>query len=79
MMTNSFEEAILRSANLGYDGDTTAAVCGQVAGAFYGAEGIPSGWVKKLAMRDEIDALARALYAKRGAERGDATSAEQGS
>ncbi len=66
--TDSFEEAILTAVNLGYDADTTAAVCGQVAGAFYGVEGIPPGWVKKLAMRDEVDALARALHTKRGGE-----------
>jgi ADP-ribosylglycohydrolase len=31
--------------NLGDDSDTTAAVCGQIAGAFYGESGIPSRWL----------------------------------
>ncbi len=34
--TDSFRDAILRTVNLGDDADTTAAVCGQVAGAYYG-------------------------------------------
>ena len=48
--TGSFEEAILLAANLGEDADTTAAVCGQLAGAWYGASGIPSQWREKTAM-----------------------------
>lgn len=64
--TNSFEEAILKAANLGDDADTTAAICGQVAGAFYGEDGIPSDWLNQLVMRDEMRALADALYNKSG-------------
>ena len=52
--TQSFEAAILRAVNLGDDADTTAAVCGQVAGAFYGDEAIPPSWLGALAMRAEI-------------------------
>lgn len=52
--TDSFEDAILTAANLGDDTDTTAAVCGQIAGAFYGESGIPDGWLQKLAMANEI-------------------------
>lgn len=60
--TDSFREAVLCAANLGDDADTTAAICGQVAGAFYGVNGIPESWLEKVAMRDEIVALADALY-----------------
>ena len=56
--TDSFAAAILRAANLGDDADTTAAVCGQVAGAFYGAEQIPATWRERLALRAEIESLA---------------------
>ena len=38
--------------------DTTAAVCGQVAGAFYGASGIPVQWLEPLALRSDIEQLA---------------------
>lgn len=60
-MTDSFEAAILRAANLGDDADTTAAVCGQVAGAFYGVHGVPNRWLAELAMRAEIESLAERL------------------
>lgn len=59
--TESFEAAILRAANLGDDADTTAAVCGQIAGAFYGLSGIPERWVQRVAMREEILGLADGL------------------
>jgi ADP-ribosyl-[dinitrogen reductase] hydrolase len=59
--TDSFEQAILRAANLGGDADTTAAVCGQIAGAFYGLGGIPSGWLSKLARAQEIASLGKNL------------------
>lgn len=60
--TDSFEAAILKAANLGDDADTTAAICGQVAGAYYGVEGIPQSWLDRLTMRDEIAGLASSLY-----------------
>jgi ADP-ribosyl-[dinitrogen reductase] hydrolase len=59
--TDSFEEAILQAANLGEDADTTAAVCGQIAGAFYGEAGIPEKWLTMLHMRLEITNLANQL------------------
>ncbi len=61
--TNSFAEAVLMAANLGDDADTTAAICGQVAGAYYGQDGIPPTWLEQLAMREAITALADALNA----------------
>ena len=35
----SFEEAVLKAVNLGDDSDTTGAVCGQFAGAYWGYSG----------------------------------------
>lgn len=61
--TDSFEAAVLAAANLGDDADTTAAICGQIAGAHYGVQAIPAGWLDRLALRDEIDAMARSLHA----------------
>jgi len=66
--TDSFADAVLRATNLGDDADTTAAICGQVAGAFYGESGIPSSWLTKLSMRSEIAALADALLEARAAQ-----------
>jgi ADP-ribosyl-[dinitrogen reductase] hydrolase len=59
--TETFEQAVLEAANLGDDADTTAAVCGQLAGAHYGAQAIPPAWLDLLARRDEIEAMADAL------------------
>ena len=61
--TDSFRDAILRAANLGDDADTTAAVCGQVAGAFYGERGIPTAWLGKLHEADFIRKTASGLLA----------------
>lgn len=58
---NSYEESVLLAANLGDDADTTAAVCGQLAGAFYGLSAIPSRWRKIIAMSDLILDLAEKL------------------
>jgi len=62
--TDNFKDAILTAANLGDDADTTAAVCGQVAGAYYGESGIPGPWLDRLAMRHEITKLADQLFLK---------------
>jgi ADP-ribosyl-[dinitrogen reductase] hydrolase len=63
--TEDYREAILMAANLGDDADTTAAVCGQIAGAYYGLEGIPGPWLEKLAKRELIEETAVALYEQR--------------
>jgi ADP-ribosyl-[dinitrogen reductase] hydrolase len=60
---NSFREAVLLAVNLGDDADTTGAVCGQIAGAFYGDEGIPPEWLSRLVMAEEICSLADRLMA----------------
>jgi len=59
--TDSFEAAVLRAANLGDDADTTAAICGQIAGAHYGVGGIPAHWLDRLIQRDGILDLADQL------------------
>jgi ADP-ribosyl-[dinitrogen reductase] hydrolase len=59
--TTSFRAAVLRATNLGEDADTTAAICGQLAGAFYGEAEIPAQWRAKLALRDLIEETADAL------------------
>ncbi len=59
--SDDFRTGCLLAANLGDDADTTAAIYGQIAGAHYGASGIPAEWRAKLARRPEIEALALAL------------------
>ncbi|SCW70712.1 MULTISPECIES: ADP-ribosylglycohydrolase family protein [unclassified Pseudomonas] len=62
--TDSFTDAVLAATNLGDDADTTAAIVGQVAGAFYGMQAIPSDWLQKLWMRQEIEAMADAFHSQ---------------
>jgi ADP-ribosylglycohydrolase len=61
--SHNFQAGCLMAVNLGDDADTTAAVYGQIAGAIYGASGIPAKWLDKLAMRPEITELADLLHA----------------
>ncbi len=64
--THTFADAVLAAANLGDDADTTAAVVGQVAGAFYGASGLPAHWLERLHQRADIEQLADTLHAAAG-------------
>ncbi len=50
------------TVNLGDDADTTGAVYGQLAGAFYGEQGIPQQWRMRLAQRSLIESLADLLF-----------------
>ncbi len=63
--TGSFKECVLMAANLGDDADTTAAQAGQLAGAFYGEDGIPPEWLALITMRQSIGAMAEGLAATR--------------
>lgn len=60
--SDSFESGCLMAVNLGDDADTTGAVYGQIAGAYYGEEGIPSRWRSKLALKDLIRSYADQIY-----------------
>jgi ADP-ribosyl-[dinitrogen reductase] hydrolase len=59
--TDSYASAILKAVNLGQDTDTTAAVCGQLAGAYYGEAGIPEAWRRRVVDHDLIVTLAEQL------------------
>lgn len=59
--TSSFRDAVLTAANLGEDADTTAAIVGQLAGAFYGESGIPEEWRQRVLWGPRIAALGEAL------------------
>jgi ADP-ribosyl-[dinitrogen reductase] hydrolase len=61
--TSTYESAVLLAANLGDDADTTAAIVGQIAGAFYGLEGIPTRWRERLHLGDQIVTVAASLHA----------------
>lgn len=52
---SSFEEAVLRAVNLGDDADTAGAICGQLAGAFWGESQIPGSLRSGLARMNMIE------------------------
>jgi len=60
--STDFRSAVLLAANLGQDADTTAAIAGQLAGAIYGANGIPAAWLDALAWRDRLTDTAGLLF-----------------
>lgn len=60
--SDTFEEGCLMAVNLGDDADTTGAVYGQLAGAFYGETGIPTRWLSKLTHKEKIKGMADDRY-----------------
>ena len=59
--TKDFREAVLKAVNLGDDADTTGAICGQLAGAYWGESGIPVEWREGLAKKDMIEEALQGL------------------
>jgi ADP-ribosyl-[dinitrogen reductase] hydrolase len=62
--SSSFKEGCLMAVNLGNDADTTGAVYGQIAGAYYGKSGIPENWVSRLSKLDLINSTMGKLLEK---------------
>ncbi len=61
--TASFEECLVAVVNQGGDADTTGAIAGMLAGAFYGIDEAPKQWLRKLdpRVREEIERSAGQL------------------
>jgi ADP-ribosyl-[dinitrogen reductase] hydrolase len=59
--STDFRSGALLAINLGDDADTTGAIYGQLAGAYYGESGIPQEWRDRLALRDTLDHFADRL------------------
>jgi ADP-ribosyl-[dinitrogen reductase] hydrolase len=55
--TATFEECLVGVVNQGGDADTTGAIAGMLAGAFYGRHAIPKRWIKRLdqKVRQEVE------------------------
>ena len=68
--SRDFRDGALLAVNLGDDADTTGAIYGQIAGAFYGAKSIPANWRDLLTMNDEIASMADSLYGHAGRSMG---------
>jgi ADP-ribosyl-[dinitrogen reductase] hydrolase len=67
-----FEECLVGTVNQGGDADTTGAICGMLAGAYYGMERIPRRWLKRMDSKvvSEIEMVAAKLVAASPAGRG---------
>lgn len=61
--SNNFAQGALLAVNLGEDADTTGAVYGQLAGAYYGVSDIPGDWLRLLQQREYIQTQADKLLA----------------
>ena len=59
---DDFESAVLDAVNLGDDADTTAAICGSLAGAYYGFDELPKHLVDGLKDSDMILYISDGLY-----------------
>ena len=57
LQTDTFETALLKAVNLGYDTDTVGAVAGGLAGLYYGYDAIPAAWLAAIKRRDWIEAM----------------------
>lgn len=64
--SDNFAEGALAAVNLGDDADTTGAIYGQLAGAYYGLEGIPAPWREVLHEGSRIIEAAEALTRRGG-------------
>jgi ADP-ribosyl-[dinitrogen reductase] hydrolase len=62
--SDSFAEGLLHAVNLGEDADTTGAVYGQLAGAYYGISDIPKRWLAKIVMYEKLSELVEQLFQK---------------
>jgi ADP-ribosyl-[dinitrogen reductase] hydrolase len=72
--TADFEACLVGTVNRGDDADTTGAIAGMLAGAYYGPEGLPRRWLRRLDRRlvAELEALATRLVDLSALARGGA-------
>jgi ADP-ribosylglycohydrolase len=62
LATDSFTDAVVLAANHGGDSDSTAAIAGSLAATIYGEQAIPSEWLERLELRDQIAQVADDLH-----------------
>lgn len=60
--SQTFADGALLAVNLGDDADTTGAIYGQLAGAYYGYDAIPRRWLEKIKYRQMIEEFAKKLW-----------------
>ena len=55
--TDNYRDAVLKAVNLGGDTDTTACICGGLAGIYYGYDAIPIDWIEAIPKLDKVMSL----------------------
>lgn len=55
--TDNYKDALLKAVNIGGDTDTIAAICGGLAGIYYGYDEIPIDWINSISKLDKVDSL----------------------
>ncbi len=58
---DSYRQAIERAVAYGNDTDTTAAICGGLAGIYWGIGGIPADWLAGMRGKDIVEPLVARL------------------
>lgn len=57
LTTDSYSDAVLKAVNIGGDTDTNAAICGGLAGIYYGYDSIPIDWTKEIRCLGKVESL----------------------
>ena len=61
---NDFAKAVKMAVNHSGDSDSTGAILGNILGAHLGIDKIPSKWLNKIELKDELGKVAEDLYVK---------------
>ncbi|WP_456279047.1 ADP-ribosylglycohydrolase family protein [Bacillus sp. AK128] len=59
---NDFKKALIVAVNHGGDSDSTGAITGNILGAYLGLDGIPTEWLEKVELKNEIAQIADDLF-----------------
>ncbi|MBT8402163.1 MAG: ADP-ribosylglycohydrolase family protein [Rhodothermia bacterium] len=73
----NFRDGCLAAVNLGDDADTTGAIFGQIAGAYWGMTGIPDEWLERLWMAEEIIELAERIFSRSSSRTSEAPASSE--
>lgn len=57
LTTDNYADAVLKAVNIGGDTDTNAAICGGLAGIYYGYDSIPIDWINQIDKIDKVLSL----------------------
>ena len=57
LTTDNYMDAVLKAVNIGEDTDTNAAICGGLAGIYYGFDSIPVDWTNQINRIDYLLSL----------------------